>query len=452
MKTDSRGLTTILAGSGCAQGIVPCLRTEDRSTAQVLDRSALDLTKTWRGKRSSHSFAYGLVWQQRDVDFIAVDTRYIGTTEGTSSVTVDPAQVPKTDVENYSLYLRDSISMLNDRLKLIAGARYDRTAYSPLLDAEFMDDSGTVRDVDFAEPTWQLTGEFGFTPAHSLWARVGRGFRAPTVGDMYAPTSTSVATEVVTGNQVTLWDSVANPDLESEKSLNKELGYRWRSGRHQLGISAYHDKYTNFIDDASFIRNPEVAYRTCSGSNCTVSFGNQYLMPANLGEVTVKGVEVEGRWAISDQWSARLAWAYSEGEKMNGDPLPSILPANGVLGLRYAAPSQRWAVTGNLTHSAPKKLEDAAITETSDFFESLVPDYLSDAYTVFDLFGEVNITKGVRLNAGIYNAFDEKYYLWPRVRFVNEGATTLYGYVTGEGIGRYTEPGRNYRASLSWQF
>ena len=57
---------------------------------------------------------------------------------------------------------------------------------------------------------------------------------------------------------MTLWDSVANPDLESEKSLNKELGYRWSSGRHQLGISVYHDKYTNFIEDTTFIRNPQV--------------------------------------------------------------------------------------------------------------------------------------------------------------------------------------------------
>ena len=175
-------------------------------------------------------------------------------------------------------------------------------------------------------------------------------------------------------------------------------------------------------------------------------------MPANLGAVTVKGVEVEGRLAITEQWSARLAWAYSEGEKKNGDPLPSIMPASGVLGLRYAAPSQRWVVTGNVTHSAAKNIEDASITATNDFFESLVPDYLSDAYTVFDLFGEVNVTKSVRLNAGIYNAFDEKYYVWPRVRYVNEGTTTLYGYVTGDGIGRYSEPGRNYRVSLAWQF
>lgn len=453
VETKSRGLTTILAGTGCAQNITPCLRTEDRATEQVLDRAAMDFTKGWSDERGSHSLVYGLAWQRRDVGFTAIDSRFIGTTSATSSVTVAPDQVPKTDVTNYSAYLRDSVYLLADRLTLNAGARYDRTAYSPRLDPQFVDDSNTVRDTEFAAPTWQASAEFKFLPEHSVWAQVGRGFRAPSVGEMYAPTSTTLATEVATGNQVRLWDSVANQDLESEESLNTEVGYRWQSERHQLGISAYRDKYTNFIESATFIRNADIAYRTCSGNGaCSVTLGNEYIMPANLGEVTVKGVEVEGRWLINEQWSARLAWTYREGEKKNGDPLPSIVPATGVIGLRYASPSQGWSLTGNVTHAAAKKLEDAAITATNDFFESLVPDYLSDEYTVLDLLGELDVTSAIRLTAGIYNVFDEQYYKWPRVRFVNEGTTTLYGYVSGNGIGRYSEPGRNFRVSLAWQF
>jgi hemoglobin/transferrin/lactoferrin receptor protein len=452
VETNKRGLTTILAGTGCAQNIAPCLRSEDRATNEVLDRAALDFTKALKGDGISHALVYGLAWQQREVDFVAVDTRYIGTTSATSLVTVDPDQVPKTDVANYSAYLRDSVYLLNDRLTLNAGVRYDRTEYSPRLDAQFVDDSRTVRDVNFASATWQLSGDFKFSAEHSVWAQVGRGFRAPSVAEMFAPTATSLATEVATGNEVRLWDAVANPELEAEESLNTELGYRWQSDSHLLGLSVYRDKYSKFIESTSFVQNPDVAYRTCSGSTCTVTLGNEYLTSANLGEVTVKGVEVEGRWLISQQWSARLAWNYSEGEKRNGDPLPSIVPATGVLGLRYAAPSQRWTVTGNVTHAEAKQLEDATITATADFFESLVPDYLSDAHTVLDLFGDFNVTQNIRLSAGIFNVFDEQYYLWPRVRFINEGTITLYGYASGDGIGRYSEPGRNFRVSMAWQF
>lgn len=455
VKTESRGKTTILAGTGCVPAAtVPCLRSENRATDQVLDRSALDFTKAWRTGSVGHDLVYGLAWQQRTVEFEAVDTRYIGTTSGTSSVTVDPDQVPETDVTGYSAYLRDSVYLLNDRLTLHAGLRYDRTEYAPSFDAQFVDATGSIRDVEFSAPTWQAGADFKFTPEHSVWAQVGRGFRAPTVGELYAPTSNSIVTEVATGQQVSLWDSVSNPNLKAEESLNTELGYRWQTDRYQVGISAFRDKYTNFVEVNEFILNPGTQYRSCTGSNCTVTMGKEYSMVANVGEVTVKGVEVEGRWQISQQLSARLAWSYSEGEKDNGDPLPSIVPATGVLGLRYESPTQRWSVTGNISHAEAKKIEDATLTETAanDFFTSLVPDYMSDAYTTLDLFGDINITKGLRLNAGIYNVFDEKYYLWPRVRFVNEGTTTLYGYVQGDGIGRYSEPGRNFRVSLSWQF
>jgi hemoglobin/transferrin/lactoferrin receptor protein len=451
-ETESRGLTTILAGSGCPRNVVPCLRSENRATDQVLDRTALDFSKAFTGGAVGHSLIYGLAWQQRDVQFEAVDTRYIGTTPDTDSVTVDPDQVPETDVANYTVYLRDSLFLFGDKLTVNAGVRYDRTDYSPKLNAQFQDASGTVRDVSFALPTWQLGADFKFMPGHSVWAQVARGFRAPSVGDMFAPTSTSTATEAATGATVTLWDSVANPNLEAEKSFNTEIGYRWQAERLELGLSVYRDKYHNFIETASFIRNAGTAYRTCVGQACSVVQGNEYTMPANLGEVTVKGVEVEGRWRIDERWSARLAWAYSEGQRKNGDPLESIVPATGVLGLRYAAASQRWDVAGNITHAAAKKLEDALLTSTDDVWQELAPDYLSNEYTVLDVFGNFNVTDDIRVSAGVYNLGDEKYYLWPRVRFVGEGTTTLYGYVTGDGIGRYSEPGRNYRASLSWRF
>lgn len=453
VETESRGVTTILAGTGCVpQNVAPCLRSEDRATEQVLDRTALDFTKAWRTGSFGQDLIYGLAWQQREVDFVAVDTRFVGTTSDTSSVTVDPDQVPNTDVTTYSAYLRDRLYLLNDRLTLHAGVRYDRTEYSPNLDAQFVDPTGSIRDVEFSAPTWQAGVDFKVTAEHSVWAQVGRGFRAPTVGELYAPTSSSIVTEVATGQPVSLWDRASNPNLEAEESLNTEVGYRWQTESVQIGLSAFRDEYTNFIEIDDFIQNPDTQYQSCMGTTCTVTLGKEYSMAANVGEVTVKGVEVEGRWLISQQWSARLAWSYSEGEKENGDPLPSILPASGVLGLRYQSPTQRWSVTGNVTHAEAKKLKDATLSETSDFFTSPVPDYLSDAHTVLDLFGDINITKDLRINAGIYNVFDEKYYLWPRVRFVNEGTTTLYGYVTGDGIGRYSEPGRNFRVSLSWQF
>lgn len=450
-ETESRGLTTIIAGSGCPGGAVPCLRSENRATDQTLDRAALDFAKAWESGDVAHSLVYGAAWQQRDVDFTAVDTRWRA--DGSvASVTIDPAQVPKTDVQAWNLYLRDQVKLMDDRLTLSAGVRYDRYDYSPKLGPTFEDDSGTVRDVSFASPTWQTGASFEFVPDHSLWLQVGRGFRAPSVGDMYAPTTTATATEAVSGNVVTVWSSVANPDLESEKSLNTELGYRWQTDRFKLGVSVFHDKYSNFIESAQFIQNPDTAYRTCVGAVCSITNGTTYTMPANQGEVTVKGAELEAQWLLGDAWSLRAVYAHSEGEKENGDPLQSISPDRGVLGLHYAAPGGRWSLTGNVTHALAKKRKDADLTPNGDFFQNPSPDFLSGAYTVFDLFGNVALTDHLRVSAGVYNLFDEKYYQWSRIRMVNEGTNTLYGYVTGEGIGRYSEPGRNLRVTVAYNF
>ena len=452
-KQDTAGLTTMLFNSAtCPQGQRPCLRTEDRDYAQKLDRMTVHFDKVFDSGAVTHALMYGLAYQTRDAEFSAVDTRYVGQTGQVALIEVDPDLVPRTDIDSWNLYVRDRIEV-GQRFGVTAGLRYDRYDYQPSFDAQFGDPSGTIGDVSFSAPTWQLGADFRLTDAQTIWAQVGRGFRAPTVEDMYSPTSTTPGVEADTGAEVELWDSVANPNLEAEKSLNAEIGWRWQTDRQLLGISAYRDRYSNFIEQVTRVRNPDTAYEVCDagGSSCTIEYGDEYLTPENAGRVTVKGIEVEGRWLLGRDFSLRLAYSYNEGEKRNGDPLTSIVPASGVVGLRYLAPSRRWSVTGNLTHSAAKKRGDAVETAEDGSLEP-TSDFLSDRYTVFDLLANVAISDKLRLNAGVYNLFDEEYLRWQRVRFVSEGSGGVRGGVRGDGIDRYTEPGRNIRVSLTYQF
>lgn len=451
VETLSAGLTTILAGTGCPGGVAPCLRTEDRATEQVQERAALDLDKTVDRGASSHRLLYGLAWERRDVDFTSIDTRWFA--DGSvASVTRRPSQVPRTGVSAAHLYLRDNVSLYQDRLDLHAGLRYDRHAYSPRLDEGFRDDTGSVRALSFSSAVWQLGASMRFLPTQSLWAQAGRGFRAPSVADLYAPTSTATVVEAATGNAVEVWSAASNPELTSERSLGLELGYRWQTERARLGVSVYRDRYTDFIDTVRKVQNPEVAYEVCVRGVCQVTMGVIYTQPDNVGEVTVKGAELDAQWVLADAWLLRMAWSHNRGRKLNGDPLESINPDRGVLGLRYGAPSRRWSVSANLTHARAKKREDAALTEAGDAFQRLVPDFFSDAYTVLDVFGSIELGANLRLGAGVYNVFDRKYWQWTRVRLVNEGQSALHGQAWGEGIGRFSEPGRNVRATLSWRF
>ncbi len=446
--TESRGITTITAGSGCPGGAIPCLRSENRSTEQTLDRAALDFTKAFSTGGAQHDLVYGMAWQQRDVDFTAVDSRWNAAGD-VASVDVDPRQVPKTDVDNWNVYLRDSVRLFDERLTLSAGARYDRYDYSPQVDSTFVDRTGTVRDVSFASPSWQVGAEFRFLPAHSLWAQVGRGFRAPSVADMYSPTSATTLINAQTGQPLVFNDTVSNPDLSSEKSLNVELGYRWSTDTAQFGLSVFRDRYDNFIEYSTLTQQIPGGFRTTARG--PILYERAYTMPTNAEQVTVKGVEMEGRVQFNDAWSARLAASYSEGKKQNGDPLESIVPASAVLGVRYA-PSAVWNVTAAVTHAAAKHADDAYTTAANGTVST--PAWLdkADGYTVLDLFGSWNISEQWRVSAGIYNLTNREYYLWQRVRGVYQGSNTLYGYVNDEGIGRYSEPGRNARITVAFNW
>jgi hemoglobin/transferrin/lactoferrin receptor protein len=60
-----------------------------------------------------------------------------------------------------------------------------------------------------------------------------------------------------------------------------------------------------------------------------------------------------------------------------------------------------------------------------------------------DLYGEYRFGEHLRLNAGIYNLTDEKYWEWTDVR----------GRPVGDvAIDRFTRPGRSVSASLKVEF
>lgn len=450
----SHGVTNMLTTS-CAGatngGVSPCLRSEDRDFKQRQLKLAVALDKDIFSETMQQQWLYGASFEQRAVQYSAIDRRYIGQSDELASPPViDPDQVPQTDIDAFSLYARDVIKF-GQGWALSLGGRYDGLKYRPQFDEQFIDNTQTVGDVDFSAVTWQSNLSYQLTATQQLWLQAGRGFRAPTVAEMYAPTSLISRTEQATGTVVDdLFSSVANPDLQAERSLNLEAGYRYQSDNLMLGIAIFKDNYSDMIDTVTRIQNPDVVYETCSRGECNVSLGNQYNTFDNTGEADVKGIEFEAAWRITTALSSRLAYSYNEGDKANGDPLRSINPASAVLGFRYDAAN--WQIMANITHSAAKKAQDA-YDSTESAFEA--KPYLTDSYTVLDVMGTIELTPQWQLRAGIYNLFDEEYYQWQRVRFVTNwvGSGVRGGVLpTGEGLQRYSEPGRYGKIALYYHF
>ncbi|MDP5191329.1 TonB-dependent hemoglobin/transferrin/lactoferrin family receptor, partial [Rheinheimera baltica] len=450
----TNGLTTMLTTgcSGASNGEVsPCLRSEDRDFKQQQLKLAVALDKELFGNIVQQQWLYGGSVEQRKVEYAAIDRRYIGQTDELASPPViDPDQVPETDVMAISLYARDVVK-LAPRWTLSLGGRFDALKYRPQFDQQFSDYTQTVADVDFSAFTWQSNLTYQLDTAQQLWLQAGRGFRAPTVAEMYAPTSLVSRTEKASGLVVEgLLGSIANPDLKAERSLNLEAGYLYQTDTVLFGVSIFNDRYSDMIDTVVLLQNPDTVYESCFRGVCTESQGNQYTTMANTGEADVKGVELEAAWRISRAVSSRLALSYNDGETKDGEPLRSVNPASAVLGLRYDAAN--WDLTANITHNAAKKAKDAYNADDS---EAATYPYLTDSYTVVDLMANYEISPQWHLSAGIYNLFDEEYYQWQRVRFVTNwvGSGVRGGVLPGgEGLQRYSEPGRYAKLAISYSF
>ncbi|MEE7546303.1 TonB-dependent hemoglobin/transferrin/lactoferrin family receptor [Xanthomonas sp. Kuri4-1] len=451
--------TAATYGTGCSTTAL-CSRQENRWDTQKLDRVAVALDKRLDTGGVQHALIYGAAWQRGRIHWNSVDSRW-GNTGTLYSRQTDDSLWPDTRETDWTAYVRDKVQLLDNRLTLTGGVRYDSYRYVPETGAStdgesgYVDAAGSVGTSEFSSPTWNLGAEFALTDTQSLWTQVGRGFRAPSVNDMYGTASTTEVTRVSDGATVTVPDGKSNPDLKAERSLNLELGWRWQGERLRLGVSAFRDRYSDFIDTALYVADAGVQYRTTTGGVTTVSQGYTYSMPVNRGEVTVKGVEAEGLWLLADDWLGRLAYSYNEGKDSDGQPLGSISPAKTVLGLSYNAPSRRWSATANLTHQDRKDPSDYGTSVTNaSYGAEVVPVYAykARAYTLLDVFGSYDLTSRLHLTAGVYNVFDKEYYLWNRVRTVGSGTMVFAGNTSEAGIGRWSQPGRNLRFTISYDF
>ncbi len=451
--------TAATYGTRCSTSAL-CSRQEDRWDTQKRQRVALDFDKSIDTGGVRHDIVYGAAWQQAKIHWNSVDSRW-GNDGSLFTRDTDPSLWPDTRETNLTAYVRDRVRLLDDRLSLTGGLRYDRYKYTPETSAGgngqsgYEDGGDSVGVSKFSSPTWNLGAEFKFTDTQSLWVQGGRGFRAPGVNDMYGTASTTEVTRVSDGATVTVPDGRSNPNLEAERSLNLELGWRYQGDRLRAGVSVFRDKYSNFIDTAQFVGDPNTQYSTTTRGVTTITNGYVYTMPINRGEVEVKGVEAEGMWLLADDWLARVAYSYNEGTDNDDEPLASIIPAKAVGGLTYNAPSRKWSVTANVTHQQRKDPSDYGRSVTNGSYGvEVVPVYAYKAreYTLLDVFGSYAITSRLQLTAGVYNVFDKEYYLWNRVRTAGAGTAIFQGATSPEGIGRWSQPGRNVRFTVSYDF
>jgi hemoglobin/transferrin/lactoferrin receptor protein len=407
-------------------------RVDTRNFDQELTHLTLDFTKAFALASLQHKLNYGL--ERQDKEF---ENRQIRTansrlnTRGWVTTNIG-ALLPHAEAEIATLYALDTFA-LNDSTQLRMGARYDDYEYRANSDANYTDRTGTLQPVSFSASTWTAGIEHMLTTALKLELGVSSGFRAPTIEEMYS-----------TAGSPTDWSTVANPDLKAESSTNIDLALSGQFEQLYLRVGVFQSQYEDFIDTQS---------RTGINPNINALDPNGWNTPVNFGEVEMKGLELSSALnldTVTPGLSSGLQAAYTEGERSNGDPVYSVQPFRVVWTVGYNAPNGRWGLNSFTTHTSGKKNSDSFQTNAAGV--RVTPLYLSNTATIIDLVSYVNLSEGLRMTAGVHNLTDKEYYNWDSVRFVDQGDLRPGIGVEGNGVRRYSEPGRNYEVGIHYQY
>ncbi|MBL4827199.1 MAG: TonB-dependent hemoglobin/transferrin/lactoferrin family receptor [Spongiibacteraceae bacterium] len=425
------------------------LRIEDRSYHQESTNLTLAFEKNF-GNNMTHALSYGITYEQTSVENELYDIRYASVTRNSEQTQNlrDPSWIPETDKTIFSAYFLDIID-INEQLSVNAGVRYDDTQYEPTVNEDFVDPLNiSVSDSQFSAAAYQLGIDYTFIPNHTLSVRYGQGYKAPTTQELYLDTNSGAndgLVDTITGTTFDDWDVLSNPELEAEESTNVELTYLWDSENAQIKLTAFSSDYENMIVNVELYRDLGQVISpppSCSRGVCTPADPTSvdvYTQAQNLGELSIQGVELESKFRVTK--NLLLSLTYSTIEK--GDELYNTSPDSAVLGLSYSSSNADWGVASYLTWTDAKDENNTRGGTAIKY---------PDSSTVLDLSAYYHLSSNVVISAAIHNATNEDYARWEVVKSVREGSGGFFSGVDGDGIDRYSEPGRNASLHLSYLF
>ena len=220
------------------------------------------------------------------------------------------------------------------------------------------------------------------TSTANLRASVYRGFRGPSLNELYRPF------------RVGAIRTAANDELTEETLLGAEAGVDFYPSRDWLvRLNGFWNSLRDPVANVTLEINDEGIFR----------------QRQNLGEVNVRGLEVEASYRLSDTWSARGAYLFSSAIVDETDlRVPQVPKHQGNLGIRYE----------------DRVVVFADVRFASDQFEDDRNTLPLEGFGVVDVSVKIPLLPRFGLYVGVENLFDVEYQI-ARTPVVNIGTPRL---------------------------
>ena len=320
---------------------------------------------------------------------------------------------PKSKTTELGLFVQDEIE-LNEKWRIVPAIRFDYYHLSPEKDSLYLQNNTNANVVSITETA--ISPKLGilrqFDNNVSIYAQYVRGFRAPPFEDANI------------GLDIPLFHirAIPNPDLKSEVSNGFELGIRQGQSGWHMNATLFYTRYKDFIETKANI-----------GKDLS---GTTLFQSRNLHKAEIYGFEFNHKinpehW---NGWSIGTKLAITQGNNLETDqPINSISPAQAIINFGWHNPSKQWQY--NLISTLSKAKTRVDETQTQFFKPS--------GYVIFDLLSHYQITQDSRINLGIFNLTNKKYWRWQDVKNLDPSE---------QFIQAVTRPERSISLSLTTQW
>lgn len=317
----------------------------------------------------NHKFTYG------------ADIRLSGANASDIYFTSTDTITNKGKMNSYALFVQDEFSMLNNRLKIVAGARADAVffrdaafliAAPSVTNSYMMEYTGNYKDKSWLALSPKLGTRYDLNHSNSVYVNYTAGFRPGTLDDMCRSGSISKGFKM------------ANPELEPEHINNFEAG-----GSFVL------NKYVRFEPTVYYSGGRDFQYFVGTGDTVySTSSPKAILKRENVSKAAITGAEATFRVNPAKSLELTLSYAYNH----------SVIKAFDTI--RFVAKD----LSMKFLMEVPKNRFTTMLNWKNKYFSSmLVYEYTGTLYT--DDENLVEMPAYYRLDAKISHVFNRRYSL-----------------------------------------